>query len=159
ALLAFFSTSLFAATAPVAGTRGVLSGNVSNAGTGNLLEGALVELPGVGASTFTDNTGRYVLSNVPSGTHEVVVAYTGLDAVRTSVTVEAGQRLTRNFDLTSGIYKLDAFQVTGEREGNAAAITAQRNAPNVKNIVAIDAFGNLPNMNASELAVLLPGVA
>jgi iron complex outermembrane receptor protein len=29
----------------------------------------------------------------------------------------------------------------------------------VKNVVAIDAYGNLPNMNASELAVLLPGVA
>ena len=63
--------------------------------------------------------------------------------------------IVRNFDLTNEVYKLDHFKVTGEREGNAAAITAQRNAPNVKNIVAIDAYGNLPNMNASELAILL----
>jgi iron complex outermembrane recepter protein len=138
---------------------GEISGNVSNAGTGNLLEGARIELPQLGLTTLTDNTGRFVLAGVPAGTHEVVASYIGLDPVKAQVTVTAGQRAARNFDLTTGIYKLDEFKVTGEREGNAAAITAQRNAPNVKNVVAIDAYGNLPNMNASELAVLLPGVA
>ncbi len=145
-----------AAEAPAAAT---LSGNVSNAGTGNLLEGARIDLPALGFTVLTDNTGRFVLSGVPAGTHEVVATYLGLDAVRATVTVAAGQLATRNFDLTSGIYKLDAITVTGEREGNAAALTAQRNATNVKNVASIDAYGNLPNMNASELAVLLPGVA
>jgi TonB-dependent receptor len=42
--------------------RGTISGNVSNAGTGNLLEGARVHLPSLSLSTLTDNTGRYVLS-------------------------------------------------------------------------------------------------
>ncbi|MBI4626998.1 MAG: TonB-dependent receptor [Verrucomicrobia bacterium] len=138
---------------------GVISGNVSNSGTGNLLEGARVEVPQLGLVALTDNTGRFVLSGVPAGAHELVASYTGLDPLKASVTVAAGQRAIRDFDLTSGIYQLDAFKVTGEREGNALAITAQRNAPNVKNIVAMDAYGNLPNMNASELAVLLPGVA
>ena len=145
--------------APTGAGAGGLSGNVSNAGTGNLLEGARVELPALGLSALTDNTGRFLLTGVPAGTHEVLASYLGLDAVRAMVTLAAGQLVTRNFDLTTGIYKLDTFIVTGEREGNAAAITAQRNAPNVKNVVAIDAYGNLPNMNASELAVLLPGVA
>ncbi len=134
-------------------------GNVSNAGTGNLLEGARVELPQLGVVALTDNTGRYIFFNVPPGTHEIVATYTGLDPVKDQIVVTSGQRATRNFDLTTGIYQLQAFTVSGEREGNAAAITAQRNATNLKNVVAIDAFGNLPNMNASELAVLLPGVA
>ena len=138
---------------------GTLTGNISNAGTNNLLEGALVEIPALGLTTFSDNTGRFVLDGVPPGTHEAVASYTGLDSIRATVTVGAGQRVTRNFDLTTAIYQLQAFTVSGEREGNAAAITAQRNATNLKNVVAIDAYGNLPNMNASELAVLLPGVA
>jgi len=79
--------------------------------------------------------------------------------MRDTVSVTPGQRISRDFDLTTGIYQLQAFTVAGEREGSAAAITLQRNAPNVTNIVAIDSYGNLPNMNASELAVLLPGVA
>jgi TonB-dependent receptor len=138
---------------------GGISGNVSNLATGNLLEGARVEIPALGLVALTDNTGRFVLDDVPPGTHELTASYLGLDASKASVAVAAGRRAVRNFDLTTGIYQLQEFKVTGEREGNAAALTAQRNATNVKNVVAIDALGNLPNMNASELAVLLPGVA
>ena len=142
-----------------ADTRATLTGYVSNTATGNLLEGARIELPQLGLTALTDPTGRFVLGGVPAGTHEIVVSYTGLDAARAQVTLAAGERAVRNFDLTSGIYRLDAFKVTGEREGGAAAITAQRNADNVKNVVAMDQFGTLPNMSASEVAMQLPGVS
>jgi iron complex outermembrane recepter protein len=158
AFLCLFTCAL-ATSMEGAEATGVLTGSVSNASTRNLLEGAVVEVPRLGIVTLTDSTGRFTLNDLPPGTHEVTATYTGLDPIKTTVTIAAGQRATQNFDLTSGVYKLDAFQVTGEREGNALALTAQRNAPNVKNVVAIDAYGNLPNMNASELAVLLPGVA
>lgn len=155
----FASASTLVQVKAQSAATGSISGNVGNAGTGNLLEGARVEIPQLGLSTLSANTGRFVLTGVPAGTHEIVASYTGLDPVRDTITVSAGQGITRNFDLTTGIYQLQAFTVSSEREGNAAAITAQRNSPNVKNVVAIDAYGNLPNMNASELAVLLPGVA
>ena len=147
--------------APVAhaADTGILTGVVSNTATGNLLEGARVEIPQLSLSTLTDLTGRYVLTGVAPGTYEVVASYTGLDPIRTQIIVTDSGRTTRDFDLTTGIYKLDAFKVTGEREGGAAAITAQRNAGNVKNVVAMDAFGTLPNMSASEVALHLPGVA
>ncbi len=136
-----------------------ISGTVSNTATGNLLPGAKVEIPSLGRSALADITGRYVFSDVPSGTHELVATYIGLDAAKSTVSVSAGQRATRDFDLTSGIYRLDAFKVTGEREGSAAAITAQRNADNVKNIVAMDSYGNLPNMSVGEVVMRLPGIA
>ncbi len=138
---------------------GTISGTVSNTATRNLLQGARVEIPALGLSALTDDTGRYVLAGVPAGTHELVVSYIGLDTARAPVAAAAGQRQVRDFDLTTGIYKLDAFKVTGEREGGAAAITAQRNAPNVTNVVAMDSFGNLPNMSAGEVLMRLPGVA
>jgi len=147
------SSSLRAAT-----TGGIVSGSVSNAGTGDRLEGARVSLPKLGLMVLTDNTGRFVLTGVPAGTHELQATYIGLDATTLTVTVAAGQRATRDFELTTGVYKLDAFTVAGEREGGAAAITAQRNAANVKNVLAMDSYGNLPNMSASELAIMLPGV-
>jgi len=136
---------------------GAISGIVSNAGTGDLLEGVRVSAPALGLTTLSDATGRYVLSPVPAGSHEITASYTGLDVQRLAVVVEAGRRANRDFALTSGVYRLDAFTVAGEREGGAAAITAQRNAANVKNVVAMDSYGNLPNMSASELAILLPG--
>ncbi|MDP3072801.1 MAG: TonB-dependent receptor [Opitutaceae bacterium] len=137
----------------------VIAGTVSNAATGNLLQGARVNVPALGRTVLADETGRYVLSGLPAGTHEIEVSYIGLDTVRIQVVVAPGQRAARDFDLTTGIYKLDAFKVTGEREGGAAAITAQRNAPNHTNVVAMDSFGNLPNMSAGEVLMRLPGVA
>ncbi len=155
--LAFLSAAL--AAAPAAALAATLSGNVSNLVTGNLLEGARVDVPALGLHALTDNTGRFVLPALPAGSHEVVVSYVGLDAQRTVVAVASPDAaVVRNFDLTSGIYKLDAFKVTGEREGDAAAITAYRNSENLKNIAATDSFGNLPNMNAGEVAIRLPGI-
>ncbi len=137
----------------------VVTGTVSNAATRNLLEGAKIEAPKLGRAVLTDNTGRFVLAGVPAGPLEIVASYLGLDVQRQTLTVTAGQRAVQNFDLSSQVYQLGEFRVTGEREGNALALTAQRNAANVKNVVALDAYGNLPNMSAGELAVRLPGVA
>ncbi|MSU73083.1 MAG: TonB-dependent receptor [Opitutus sp.] len=135
-----------------------ITGTVSNSATANMLFGAKVEVPRLGVSAFTDAAGRYVVA-VPPGTHEVVASYTGLDPIRQQVTVGRGQRAGQNFELTTEIYRLQEFKVTGDREGAAAAITAQRNADNVKNVVAMDSFGSLPNMSAGELAILMPGIA
>lgn len=138
---------------------GVLTGTISNAATGNNLEGARVELPKLGLAALTDNTGRFVISNVPPGTHELAVTYIGLDKMTKSVAVAAGQRAVTDFELTSGVYQLEAFKVTGEREGNAAMITEKRNADNVKDVISMDSFGYLPNMSAGEVVMRLPGVA
>ena len=156
----FLSTVALILVAPLRAQTpdGAIVGIVSNAGTGDLLEGVRVAIPSLGLATLTDATGRYVFSPVPAGSHEVTANYTGLEPQRLAVTVETGRRATRDFALTAGVYRLDAFTVAGEREGGAAAVTAQRNAANVKNVVAMDSYGNLPNMSASELAILLPGV-
>ncbi|MDO8542363.1 MAG: TonB-dependent receptor [Opitutaceae bacterium] len=157
-LLAALSASLVYSDVRAADA-GVITGNVSNAQTGNHLEGVRIEIPALKQSTLTDNTGRYVISNVPAGRHEIVATYIGLDPVRAEVSVSNGQRAVRDFDLTSRIYQLDAFKVTGEREGNAAMITEKKNADNVKDVIAMDSFGYLPNMSAGEVVMRLPGVA
>jgi len=138
---------------------GTVSGWVSNVATGDLLRGATVQLPGLGRSVVTDDTGQYIFQGVPAGTHELVASYTGLDAIRDRIEVPGGRVATRNFDLSSGVYQLGVFKVSGQREGNAAAITTQRNANNLKNVVAMDSYGDLPNLSAGEVAALLPGIS
>jgi len=160
--LVLVATALWAALlshSALAADTGTITGNVSNLATGNMLEGAQVQIPSLGLRTLTDGTGRYVISNVPTGSHEVVVSYIGLDTSKMTVMVGAGGRAVQNFDLTSGIYKLETFKVTGEREGNAAMITEKRNADNVKDVISMDSFGYLPNMSAGEVVMRLPGVA
>src|ERR1044071_3340982 len=70
-------------TAPAeAADSGVIVGSVSNAASGNMLEGVRLSLPKLGLSALTDNTGRFVLPNVPPGTHEIVASYIGLDPMK-----------------------------------------------------------------------------
>ncbi|MSU24232.1 MAG: TonB-dependent receptor, partial [Opitutus sp.] len=155
------STLLLFAASPAqsaeTATTGVVMGMVTNKATGNGLIGARAEIPTLKLSAFVDNTGRYLL-NVPVGTHELVVTYTGLDPQRTTLTISAGQPAVRNFVMGSDVLKLDAFKVSAVKEGLSSALTQQRNADNLKNIASMDALADLPNMNATELAIRLPGV-
>jgi iron complex outermembrane receptor protein len=142
----------------VAGAGASLSGRVSNAATRVYLEGAMVELRPLGRSTLTDASGAYQFADLPAGEHGIVVTYSGLDPQRHLVAVAAGQASTRDFELTSAVYQLEAFTVTGEREGNAAAITRQRHADSVVNVVATDAYGNVADGNLGNFMQRLPGV-
>ncbi|MBI5693812.1 MAG: TonB-dependent receptor [Verrucomicrobia bacterium] len=138
---------------------GVISGIVTNKTTGNGLIGAKVEITALNLSALVDDTGRYMLRGVPAGTHELVVTYTGLDTQRSMVLVSAGQPAVRDFEMSSTILMLDTFKVVSEKAGLSSALTQQRNADNLKNVASMDALVDLPNMNATELAIRLPGVA
>ncbi|MBI4624314.1 MAG: TonB-dependent receptor, partial [Verrucomicrobia bacterium] len=131
-------------------------GQVSNAATDANLEGAIVLLDGTGFSTRTRRDGAYSLQ-VPPGRYTLTVSYSGLDAQSVPLSLQAGATEKRDVRLTADIYKLAPFTVSGEREGNALANTLQRLAPNVKNIVSADAFGNMAG-NPAELLTRLPGV-
>lgn len=138
---------------------GVITGVVSNTLTGRMLDGAVVAIPALGRTEITDETGRYTFRSVPSGEHGIVVSYTGLDELRATVTAGSDSNVTRDFELSSAVYKLGQFIVTGEREGNAAAITRQRNAPSVTNVASLDAFGHLNNDDPGDLLIRLPGIS
>lgn len=153
-----FALRTAAAESSAAASASSIVGNVTNKSTGNGLIGAKVEIPALGLSAFVDNTGRYRL-NVPTGTHELVVTYTGMDTQRSMVVISAGQPAVRDFEMTSSILMLDAFKVASQKEGVSSALTQQRNADNLKSVASMDALADLPNMNATELAIRLPGVA
>lgn len=134
-----------------------ITGRVKNVATGDYLRSASVAVEGTNLSTLTDFSGAFELA-VPPGSQTLVIAYTGLDTARITVEATPGAMLNRDVDLTAQIYKLAPFTVTGEREGNALAIQLQRQAPNLKTVASIDAFGN-PAANPAELLQRLSGIA
>lgn len=136
---------------------GVLTGRVTNQGTRDPLWQASVQVKGTSISTITERDGEYRLA-VPVGNQVLVVSYTGLDTQELPVTVAADHSTTQDIALTSEIYKLDALTVSGFREGQSLAIQQQRQAPNVKVVTAIDAFGN-PAANPGELIQRLADVS
>ncbi len=143
-----FTSPLFA--------EGTIVGTVTNSATGVPLEGARVALKGTTRDVATDSSGSYRLGSVPNGNAVLIVSYTGLNPAEVPVTVSEGIT-TRNAGLTSDIYLMGSFVVESEREGNAKAITLQRQSDGVKNVVSADAFGGLAG-NPADLAMRLPGV-
>ena len=136
-----------------------LSGLVSSAKTGNMLEGAVIRIPALNRETLTDDGGRFTLTGLPAGPVELVVSYIGLADERRFVTAGKDQPPLRVELATRDVITMGKFMVASEREGNALAIASQQNAPNLKNTIAMDAFGNMPNMGVGELAMRLPGTA
>lgn len=154
-VLASLPVALFGAEAAT----GEIVGRVLNRGTGVYLEGADVALPAASLRTTTARDGAFRLSGIPAGRHDLQVFYTGLNRRTLPVTVVAGGTAQVDVDLSSEIYQLEAFTVQGEREGNAASITRQRNADNVVNVVATDALLNVADGNIGSFMQRLPGVA
>ena len=82
ALTSLTATSAYArpdAAAPMGAPRapGAITGTVSQAGSGDYLDGASVSIPALELSAVVDRTGRFSLVGVPAGTHELVIRYVG----------------------------------------------------------------------------------
>ena len=148
-----------AETTRAASASASLSGRVQHAATGAYLEGAVVTVEPGGQSTLSGRDGSFYFPSLPAGDVRLSVSYTGLDTQNIPLLLAPGQALTREIALTAQIYAMEKFTVAGEREGNALAITQQRNAANVKNVISADAFGNIADQNIGNLLMRLPGVA
>lgn len=146
---------------------GVVQGRVLNIGNNKYLNNARVVVEGTTIETQTNEYGDYRLTNVPAGEVNIRAVFTGLDAEVATVTVTPGQTAVQDFNLSSraryGDDKtvvLDTFVVAASREfeANAIATNEQRYAPNIKVVMAADAFGDVTEGNAGEFLKYLPGV-
>lgn len=136
-----------------------VTGVVRNANTGQTLQGVSITVAASDRETTTDEFGRFMIGGLADGEHVLNFNYIGVDPVSRSIVVKGGEAVVLTVEMSSGIYELPEFVVSGQREGNAAALVRQKTADNVKNVVSLDAFGNLPNENAGDLLARLPGVA
>ncbi len=157
--------SIFTSSALVAfaqGNTGTISGRVANAGTGAYLENAEIRVVGTDRVTTSVAGGLYVLTGVPAGERSISATYTGLDPISQSVSVPTGGTTTLDFNLTTRQYgevlTLSAFVVGSTREGNAKAIVDQKQASNIKNVIAADAFGAVSEDNVGEFLKYMPGL-
>lgn len=156
-----------------AANTGTIEGRVSNSAAGNFLKQVRVAAEGTTFETFTNESGEFRLAGVPAGDVTLRVSAAGLGQQTARVSVAPGQVARRDFDLAvrdaitapppsatrDGTVLLDAFTVA-ERELSAqsAALQEQRTAPNIKNVVAFEEFGDLGDGNPGEFLKFVPGI-
>lgn len=147
---------------------GEVRGRVFSSSSASYLNNARVTIKGTSFEAFTDSSGEYVLARVPTGAVDLTAAFTGLTPEEARIAVEAGKTVRHDFDLASrttapksaGVALLDAFSVEERRlSAQAVALNEQRFAPNIKNVIAADEFGDIGEGNIAEIVKFIPGIS
>ena len=92
---------------------GTVTGVVTNAVSGETLAGAQVSVVGANLGTLTNNVGRFVILNVPTGTQTMRVDYIGFGSEQIEVNVTAGGSVVADFEMRSEAISLEGVVVTG----------------------------------------------
>ena len=146
---------------------GTIAGKVKDIRTGQYLENARVTLDATGQKTLTDSFGQFRIQNVPTGTADITVFFTGYYS--STQTIEVNSNIAANvqidlrsrsaFESEDEIYELDAFVVKSQYDAQAAAINEQRFAAGNKAVIDAEALGNINEGNIGEFVKFLPGIS
>ena len=105
-----------AASGPVAAQSATLTGQVTDAETGQPLVGANVFLDGTMRGAATDSVGRFRLDGIPPGVYQLVASMVGYRAQRREVALADGEAHTVPFALSPEPVALGEVTVEGSRD-------------------------------------------
>lgn len=94
---------------------GSVSGSITTA-QGQPLEFANVSLKGTSLGSATSENGKFVIENVPAGSHTLIVSSVGYSTATRPITVSAGQTTTVDISLAEISETLQAVEITGRKE-------------------------------------------
>ena len=124
-----------------------ITGRVVDQRSGQPLAAVQVFIAGSGVGALSQQNGRYLLLNVPVGTHTLSAERIGYRAVTAQVTVTAGETVVRDFTLSEEALGLDEIIVTGtpggtQRRAIGNAVTAVQ-AADVTRSMAVNTVTDL----------------
>jgi outer membrane receptor protein involved in Fe transport len=140
---------------------GRIAGEVVVEGSELPLIGANIVVVGANLGAATDAQGFFLIGNVPPGTYQVEANYIGFDMQSNSVEVKAGEVAQVTIKMKTSILESDeSIEVTTDRliQSQKAALNAQYNASNIKNVVSSDLIGSFPDEDAQSAIARIPGV-
>lgn len=112
-----------------------VTGHVVNKETKEHIPFLSVLIKGTTIGTATDETGHYVLRNLPEGKHVLRVQGVGYRSVEREVVLKKGETLEVNFEVEEDVIMLDGTIVTANRNE-----TDRREAPVIVGVLAPQVF-------------------
>lgn len=103
---------------------------------------ATIYLPKLGIGTITDHDGRYLIADLPLGTHEVEYSHLGYRTVKRNLIIDREKRMAHDERLEEQPIKLNDVYVTPNGEDPAIYIlshVAEQAAANRKRLASYDA--------------------
>ncbi len=136
-----------------AGETGRITGRVVDAETGEPLIGVNIIIEGTDLGAATDETGSYLIFNIPPGTYTVVASYIGYQTVRkTGVLVIPDQTTTVDFKLRPTVIEVGPVEVRAKRD------VVVRTAVQTTRVISSKEFDRLPVQTLTGLVALQAGV-
>jgi TonB-dependent receptor len=135
----------------------IIKGKITDAVNKEVLTGATITLSGANNTTVTDVNGEFLLYARP-GDRQLVVRYLGYRDTTIALNIKSSETRSLNIGLSSTYSRLSSVVVMGLLQGQAKALNQQKNADNIKNVVAADQIGRFPDPNAAEALQRVPGV-
>jgi TonB-dependent receptor len=136
----------------------VITGHVVDSETGEYLPGASVMLQGTTIGTSTDLQGQFRIPNVPTGRFTLLVRFMGYEPYSSEVVVRAGSTMNVDVKLKVSYVSMQDVVVLGLRQGATKALSIQREAGNVKNVLAKEQIENYPDQNPAEILQRVSGI-
>lgn len=152
---------LFAGSAAHA-TVGEIIGTVLDEKSGEPLIGASVQLEGTTIGASCDLDGRYVIRNVPHGTHSLLIASMGYTPKRiTEVSVLNGEPVKIDASLIEAVTELKPIEVTAERARatESSVLIKRRAAVNVTDGVSAELIKKSGDSHAGDALRRVVGVS
>ncbi|RAJ08874.1 TonB-dependent receptor [Chitinophaga skermanii] len=123
------------------------------------LQGATIRIKSANITSFTDETGQFVL-RVQPGSHTLSISFVGHKTLDTTILVTNGQQVQLPAIKLASNMELNQVKITGiYNSGERKAISMRRNATAIMDVASADAIGKLPDMNAAEAVQRIPGVS
>ena len=135
-----------------------INGKVTGSSSGDFLPGANVMLDGTNFGTSSDRSGNFSINNVPEGDYTLKVTYVGYSDFEEAVTIGSAP-ITKDISLSVDYVAMEAVNVNGLAQGQAKALSQQRSAGNIKNVVSRDQMEKFPDQNVADVLQRLPGIA
>ena len=150
---------MLAAGVLLAQSSGRVTGKVVDAKSGAFLPGANVMVQGTQLGAASDRHGRYTIENVPAGAQILIVSYLGYEKYSAEVTVPARAEVKKDIALQISSIQGGEVVVNGLREGQIKALSQQRTAAKIENVVDAEQMQRFPDVNSAEVVQRIPGVA
>ncbi|MGD8780212.1 MAG: TonB-dependent receptor [Ignavibacteria bacterium] len=143
----------------VSAQTGSIRGEVKDAQTNLPLPNANIFIQQITVGTSSNVKGFYQLLNIPVGNHSVIFSYLGYQADTVSVSVKTNSTVEINVSLSPADILGKEVVITGQLQGQTAAINKQLSSDNIVNVVSQERIRDLPDNNAAESVGRLPGIA
>ena len=128
-------------------------GHVIDKATGEHLPYIVVMLKGTTIGVTTENTGHYMMRNIPEGSFIVEVSAIGYKTQTREINIRKGRSYEVNFTLEEDFVQIDGVIVSATRSE-----TTRRMSPTLVNVVGMDTYNKTNATTVAQGLAFQPGI-